>query len=210
MAERPRVDFRLLLITDRHLVSNLEAAVDDACRAGIRAVQLREKDLSGRALLDYAKRLQVATKRHNADLFVNDRSDVALACGARGVHCPERGIKPSTAKRLLGDDAQVGASTHSLAGLRNAERDDADFALFGPIFETPSKTRFGEPHGLDTLRVACETVRFPVFAVGGVDAGRARECLAAGAAGVAVISAILGQKSITDAVDLFRSQLGTL
>ncbi len=206
------VDFRLYLVTDRRLVvpRSLEEAVGEACRAGVRTIQLREKDLDARSLLDLAVRIRAITSSSGTALLINERADIALACGGDGVHCPEAGFPAVASRRLLGNDASVGVSTHSFGAALGAEDNGADFITFGPVFETPSKLQYGAPLGLDALRQVASAVRIPVFAIGGITPERARVCLDHGARGVAVISAILGAPDIARAVGDFERALGGL
>jgi len=171
---------RLVLITDRHGTAVVEAALD----AGLPAVQLRDKDLPGRPLLALAERLRAATARTGALLFVNDRVDVALAVGADGVQLGTGSMPADVARRLLPAGTLIGVSTHA-PGEASA---GADFALFGPVWATPSKTG---AQGEDRLREAVRAAAIPVLAIGGVTAERIAAARAAGAAGVAVIRAIL-------------------
>lgn len=189
-----RVDFGLYLITDRRLPRGVDllAAVARALEGGVRAVQLREKDLSGRDLHALAVAMRRLTSRYGAKLLINDRVDVALSSGADGVHLGVASIPPAQARRLLGPDAWIGCSTHDEAQLAAAADGGADFATFGPVFATPSKAAFGPPVGVPALRRACRVSRIPVFALGGVGAGNVSDAVSAGAAGVGVISAILG------------------
>jgi thiamine-phosphate pyrophosphorylase len=206
------VDFRLLLITDRNLAASgsLETVVENACKAGVRAVQLREKDLDSRSLLELALRLREITSAHGACLFVNDRVDIALAAQADGIHRPEDGFPVPMAKRLLGKPALIGASTHSLERVQQMQTDRADYVTFGPLFETPSKRKYGPPQGLSTLRAVSHAVDIPVFALGGITPERAADCLGAGAAGVAVISAIVGSIDVQGVIGEFRAAMGSL
>lgn len=177
------MDFRLYLITDRRLVADLPRAIDRALSGvprGGAAVQLREKDLGARALLELAHRAAEVCERHGAPLLVNDRIDVAIASGADGVHLAG-GSVGATDVRALMPGAIVGASCHTEADL--AARAGADFALFSPVFPSPGK---GPAVGLDALREAARA-GVPVFALGGVDASNAAACAAAGAHGVAAI-----------------------
>ena len=166
----------------RDLVDVVRAALD----AGLPAVQLREKDLPGRELFALAEALRTATTRVGALLLVNDRVDVAIAAGADGVHLGGGSMPVAVARRLVGPHALIGVSTHApgeaLAG--------ADFAFFGPVWETPGKTAVGPARLVEA--VAATVV--PVLAIGGVTAARVPAALAAGAAGVAVIRAILAAR----------------
>lgn len=190
---RAAVDFRVYLITDRRLASggDLLRAVERALAGGVRAVQLREKDLGGRELLELARKMRALTARRGAKLLINDRVDVALASGADGVHLGESSIPPEDARRLLGPGRLIGVSTHGVEQLAEAHAAGADFAVFGPVYYTPSKAAFGPPLGIDALRRACASARIPVFALGGVGARNINDVLAAGADGIAMISAIL-------------------
>lgn len=205
------IDAKLYLITDRTLCSPvpLEAVVAEACAAGVRAVQLREKDLPAGDLHEQARVLRGVTRRAGARLFVNDRADIALAVGADGVHCPERGL-PVEAVRTIFPGAVVGASTHSREAVREAEARGAAYVLFGPVFQTPSKARYGAPQGLDALSRVAGDAGIPVFAVGGISPANATLCLERGAAGVAVISAILSSGNVSETVRAFGDALGGL
>lgn len=190
------------LITDRALEPDAVARAA-AALAGIPpgrvAVHLREKDLGGAALLALARALAAACHARGQLLLVNDRLDVALAAGADGVHLPSAGVPPSDARRLLGAGAIVGVSCHSPDDVRRARDGGATYATFGPVYDTPSKRRFGAPVGLAALR---DAARFglPLVALGGVTAKRVPEVLAAGAAGVAVIRAWLAGSDPAGAV----------
>jgi len=190
------VDFRLYLITDRRLASggDLLSAVEQALAGGVRAIQLREKDLGGRELLELARKIRVLASNHGAKLLINDRVDIALAADADGVHLGRDSMPLRDARRLMGPDRLIGCSTHNAKQLAEAEADGADFAVFGPVYFTPSKAAFGPPLGVDTLRKARASTRIPVFALGGVGAENIPEVIAAGADGVALISAVLAAK----------------
>jgi len=175
---------------------------------GVRWVQLRAKDLAGRDLLEAAALLRALTREAGAFLVVNDRVDIALAARADGVHLPEAGMAPLEARRLLGPDAWVARSVHSLEELRaTARQGGADAVQFGPVFDTASKRAFGAPLGLVALAEAAGLAHacgLRLLAVGGIDAARAADCLAAGADGVSVIGgiwdAVDGQEAATDLI----------
>lgn len=196
-----RVNFRILLVTDRHQARerSLPAVVEEAVAGGITAVHLRERDLSTRDLAILARDIQTCTRRHDVRLIINDRIDVALALNLDGVHLRADSLPVTTARRLLGPHRLIGVSTHSLADVRQANEDGADYVVFGPVYQTPSKRAFGPPLGLDALAAACEASRLPVLAIGGITRERIEEVRRRGAAGVAVIGAILTREDVTAA-----------
>lgn len=192
------IDFTLYLITDRHQVPagrTLIETVEAALRGGVRAVQLREKDLPAAQLLPLAVELRALTNHYNARLLINDRVDVALAVAADGVHLGGHSLPPASVRRLLGPERLIGVSTHHLKEIAAAAASGADFVTFGPVFATPSKAGFGPPLGLDALRTACESSPIPVFALGGISAGGRPLLHACGAGRFAVISAIIAAPS---------------
>jgi thiamine-phosphate pyrophosphorylase len=188
------VDFSLYLITDRRQIyegRDLIEAVGQALAGGIRAVQLREKDLTAAELYPLALALRKLTRDFSAKLLINDRIDIALAVDADGVHLGAHSLPIVTARRLLGNDKLLGVSTHHFNEIEIASQARADFVTFGPVWHTPSKAAFGPPAGLEKLRRACTVSTLPVFALGGITADRIPEVFAAGAAGAGLISAIL-------------------
>jgi thiamine-phosphate pyrophosphorylase len=186
----------------------LEETVEECLAAGLRAVQLREKDLGPRDLLSLARKMRELTSRHGARLFVNDRADVALAVGADGVHRTGTSLPVSSLRSISPPGVLIGASVHSVADARVSEPEGADFLFFGPVYDTPSKRRYGPPQGLAVLERVASAVRLPVFAIGGVTPERVAELRRAGAAGVAAIGAVLGQERPGDAVKAFLDALG--
>jgi thiamine-phosphate diphosphorylase len=174
--------------------------IEQAAKAGVDWIQLREKDLSGRELAELAA---AARQRivGSAELLINDRLDVGVASGAAGVHLGENSLPIEAARRLVtqrcgGRQFLVGASTHSLQAAQEAAAGGADYVIFGPVFATPSKASFGAPQGLTKLREVSEALTIPVIAIGGITALNAPECLKAGATGIAAI------RLFQDAADL--------
>jgi thiamine-phosphate diphosphorylase len=161
-----------------------------AADAGADAVQLREKDLSGRALFELT--VAALARAGNAKIIVNDRLDAALAAGAAGVHLggeslPVAEVVQFRAAGRAPAGLLIGRSCHSVEEALQAERDGADYVFFGAVFATPSKAGFGPPQGIDALAAVCRRVQIPVLAIGGITLENASACTAAGAAGVAAI-----------------------
>ena len=193
------VDFRLYLITDRMQTAGrlLPAVVADALRGGLRAVQLREKDLTAGQLFELAVELRQLTREYGAKLLINDRIDVALAVDADGVHLGKAGLPLPEARRILGSGRLIGYSAHSVDEAVRAQLGGADFVTLGPVYQTPSKALYGEPLGVGTLAEATRAVTLPVFALGGIKQPSVAEVLSAGAHGVSLISAIMGAPNPT-------------
>jgi thiamine-phosphate pyrophosphorylase len=173
-------------------------SISNAAAASVDWIQLREKDYSGKEWTELVRESLSRMKGSGSGtrILVNDRLDVALACGAGGVHLSENGIPVVEACRLrdeylaernLQQDFLVGISCHSLGAALGAARGGADYIYFSPIFFTPSKANYGPPQGVDRLARVCAAVDIPVIAIGGITQQNALECFAAGASGVAAI-----------------------
>jgi thiamine-phosphate pyrophosphorylase len=177
---------RCYITESRTLAS--ESLLDAIARnlaAGIEWIQIREKDLSARALFQLVEGALKLPNPHATKIIVNTRADVALAAGAAGVHLPS-GSPPARFWRRPG--SLVGVSCHSVDDVRQAEVEGADYVVFGPVFAPLSKSSGLEPRGLEGLAGAAAAVRIPVLALGGVTKENCDACVSAGAAGVAAIS----------------------
>jgi len=184
-----------------HLLTLIEAAV----AARISLIQVREKDLSARVVYELALSAAAITRNSSTRLLINDRADIAVAAGADGVHLTTRSLEASVVRERFGADLLIGVSTHSLAEARQARASGADFVVFGPVWETVSKQIFGDPLRLDKLmEVARDLEPLPVLALGGVTSENARECLEAGAAGIAGISLFSQADELASIVRLIR------
>ncbi len=208
------VDFNLYLITDRKQTKvPLPEAVKLSLEGGVRAIQLREKDLPVRDLLALAQELRTITTEFGAKLFINDRVDVAVAAGADGVHLGHQSMPAGAVRKIVGDRMLIGMSCHSVEDAWEAETQGADFVTFGPIFPTPSKMRFGKPVGPEALAAAARKVQVPVFGLGGINQGNARRVMSSGAYGISLISAIFAADDIRRAAEemnilMTRTQTG--
>jgi thiamine-phosphate diphosphorylase len=180
-----------MMVTDRRRMADdsaLVRTVREAAQAGLDDLQIREKDLGGRALFDLVCRLRDAAAGTALRLVVNSRVDVASAAGIPGVQLPEEGL-PVTDVKCAFPDLQVGASRHTRDGVVEAAAQGADFVVLGPVFATPGKE--DRALGLPAFAAAARAVTVPVYAIGGVDVGRAAALVAAGASGIALLRPFL-------------------
>ena len=185
-------DLRVYLITDRSFSKGQKqflTAVEEALSGGIKAFQLREKNLLDSEIIQLGIQLRILTSKYKAKLIINSRADIAEKVGADGVHLTETSSNASEVKSSF-PDLIIGASTHSLEGAHLAEAQGADYITFSPIYETSSKASYGPLQGLDSLRQVTQAVHLPVLALGGITLHRVPECLEQGAFGVALISDI--------------------
>ena len=197
---------KLYLITDRklfHAQCSLYLAIETVLQAGVKHIQLREKRLPTRNILDMAYWMRELTREYGAKLLINDRVDIALAVEADGVHLGQESLPAHAARKIAGDDFLIGVSTHGIEEALRAEHDGADFITLGPIYNTPSKLKYGNPIGVATLKQVKSQVSVPVLAIGGIKTNAVHEVLSAGADGVAVISGILAAEDIRGTTEEF-------
>ncbi len=190
----------LYLITDRKLVrpdQDFFLRMEELMVAGVRMIQLREKDLPAQQLYEMAQRLRDMTQRHSCLLLMNDRIDIALAVDADGVHLRRNSLSPAVARTLLGSNKLIGMSTHSVQEITRASEQGADFVTYGPVFYTPSKASYGAPKGLDELQGSCSSSSLPVFALGGISVTNTPAIMTTGAHGIAVISTLMAASNPT-------------
>ena len=188
---RERLDAaRLYLVLEREPHGRPAAEiVRSALAGGVDIVQLRDKGADERATLETVRELRAACDEHDALLVLNDRPELALECGADGVHLGQEDASVDEARALLGADALIGLSTHTPSQIAAARESLADYIGVGPVYATPTKPGF-RPVGVALVRHASENAGRPFFAIGGIDAGNVAEVVAAGADRVAVIRAI--------------------
>ena len=188
--------------------TNVLELVRAAVTAAIDLVQIREQSLRASVLYQLATSAAAITSGSATKLLVNDRSDIAFAAGADGVHLTTHSLGADVVRRTCGDGFLIGVSTHSLAEADMARRNGADFVVFGPVFATPSKDEYGEPAGLSNLaQVALELSPFPVLALGGLNIDSVADCIQAGAAGVAAISMFSDSERLGEIVKEIRERL---
>jgi len=195
------IDLRLHVLTDRKLSlgrSHLEVA-QAAIDAGARLIQFREKEMSTREMVETARQLRKLTRESGATLIVNDRLDVALAVDADGIHVGQDDLPAQIAREFLGAGKIIGVSASTLDEALRAVQDGADYLGVGPVFATGSKADAGVPIGLEGLAAIKRHVSIPIVAIGGITHGNLADVIAAGADGVAVISAVVSQADITAA-----------
>jgi thiamine-phosphate pyrophosphorylase len=195
--KKPPVKPIVCYVTDRKArdaadpVENLVAKIRVAIAAGVDWVQIREREMPARELLELAK-TAVGIAAGGARVIVNDRLDVALAAGAAGVHLGGESVPARDVVRWCREghapaEFLIGVSCHSLEESRAAEDSGASYIFFGPVFDTPAKRKFGPPQGIARLGEVCRAVQIPVIAIGGINEENATECVNAGVAGIAAI-----------------------
>lgn len=202
--------FQLCYITDRRALEPkpLLPLILEAAHAGVDLIQIREKDLATRDLMELASAAVGAAQQAGSGsrVVVNDRLDVAMAVSAAGVHLGNQSMPAREVRKLVPEDFLVGVSCHSLHETLEAESAGADYALLGPIYETPSKLQYGPPLGLEKLREVAARVKIPVLALGGITVERVRDCLEAGATGIAGIAVFQSCESLVQRIGELRKQ----
>ena len=202
-----RLDLSLYVITDPHLAKGRshEEVAEAAFTGGADIVQLRDKGASTEALYRAGLGMQELAKRAGAAFVVNDRLDVAQATGADGAHVGQDDMPAAVARGLLGKDAIVGVSVENGEQAQEAERDGATYVAVGPIYEARgSKADAGPPVGSDAVAEIKRHVSLPVVAIGGINHENAAEVVAAGADGLAVMTAIIAAPDIAEAARRMR------
>jgi thiamine-phosphate pyrophosphorylase len=189
-----KIDWSLYLIADMEFAAgrDLVRIVREAVRGGVTMVQLRVKGAGTRDFLDLALRMSAALKKNSVPLIINDRTDIALACAADGIHLGQDDMPPDRTRKLLGRSKIIGVTVNTLKEAREAERLGADYVGLGPIYATTTKDTDLPIVGSEGIRRMHKLIDIPIIAIGGINAGNAADVLRAGAAGVAVVSAILG------------------
>ena len=185
---------RLYAVTDRRWLGTmtLAEAVEAAIRGGAGCIQLREKALDPADLLNEAKQILAVCRKYHVPLILNDDPEIALKCGADGVHVGQKDMNPRILRSMLGPEKIVGVSAATVAEAEQAVRDGADYLGSGAVFATGTKANT-RPVDAALLRQICDAVPVPVVAIGGITAENAVQLKGTGIAGIAVVSAIFAQ-----------------
>lgn len=185
----------LYAVTDRAWVGNksLYAQVEAALKNGVTCIQLREKEMEEEAFLREAKEIGALCKRYHVPFIINDNVDIAIACGADGVHVGQEDMTVSDVRRRVGEDRIIGVSAHTVEEAQEAVKNGADYLGVGAVFGSSTKQDAGTMSA-ETLRAICNSVEIPVVAIGGISKENVLQLTGSGVDGVAVVSAIFGAK----------------
>jgi thiamine-phosphate pyrophosphorylase len=203
------VDYTLYLVTDAGLSRGrtLLQVVGAALRGGVTVVQYREKSATTRRMIEEARELRKLCASAGVPFIVNDRVDVALAVDADGVHVGQDDMPAALVRRLIGDKKILGVSAGDPEEARRAVADGADYIGASPVFATPTKPDAPPPMGTEGLRRLARAVSIPVVAIGGMNAENAPSIMAAGASGIAVVSAIVAADDVERAAQVILSAM---
>lgn len=205
------MDMTLYLVTDSsyHTEESLLKTVEESCRGGVTMVQLREKNAGGREYLEKAVRIKKITDKYEVPLIIDDRADVALACGAAGVHVGAADLPVAEARRLMGPGRIVGATAKTVEAATRAWRDGADYLGVGAIYPTTTKV-VTVLTAVSTLEEICRAVPIPVVAIGGLNSGNLEVLRGTSAAGIAVVSAIMKAEDPKKSAEELKRVFGAL
>ena len=187
-----------------HGFTSILELISAAVSVNIPLIQLREKQLPARLLYELTKQVAQITKKSETRLLVNDRADIAHAADADGVQLTTLSLQASVIRKNFPKDFIIGVSTHSFAEAQTAYNEGANFAIFGPVFDTPSKRAYGKPVGVEKLKEVSALLPFPVIAIGGIDLSNAKEVFQNGAGGIAAIRLLNDAANLHDTVRSIR------
>lgn len=203
-----KVDYSLYVVTDRNLISceSVEESVEKAILGGAGIIQLREKDLTSRQFYETALKVKEICKRLGAVFVINDRMDIAMAVDADGVHLGQKDLPVDVARKILGKDKLIGASTATVEEAKEAERLGADYIGVGAMFSTGTKkdTRSVTP---ELLKEICSAVNIPAVAIGGLNLERVKVLKGTGVRGAAVVSAVVAKEDIKKAAENMKREI---
>lgn len=186
---------------DRRLIRRLRSALS----AGVDIIQIREKTTPTDELWRFARQVLDLPRQRDQKIILNDRLDIALACGFDGVHLGGTSFPLPVVRRRVPCDFIVGVSIHQVKEAVQAERDGANYVIFGPVFATPSKLKYGPPQGIPELQRVARSLSIPVLAIGGISLANFSDCLEAGAAGIAAISLFQDSPDVKQTLARLRS-----
>jgi len=208
---KPKIDYTLYLVTDRDLMSTktLEEAVEQAILGGCTVVQLREKSASSLDFYENALKVKAVTDKYNIPLIINDRVDIALAIDAAGVHVGQSDLPATLVRKLLGINKIIGVSANSVESAIIAQQDGADYIGVGALHSTNTKTDVNVIC-IDSLIKIRKAVTLPIVGIGGINKENASNLTDTGIDGIAVVTAVIAQKNITQAtqelIEIFKGR----
>lgn len=187
----------LYAVTDRAWVGRqtLYEQVECAIRGGVTCLQLREKELDSGSFFEEAERIKLLCNKSNVPFIVNDNVEIAVKCGADGVHIGQEDMAAAEVRRIIGKDMILGVSAQTVEQAKKAEQDGADYLGVGAVFPTSTKLDAADvPY--DTLKEICAAVKIPVVAIGGIKRENINMLSGSGISGIAVVSAIFAAEDI--------------
>ena len=198
--EIKKIDYSLYLVADSSFITleTAEKKVKEAIEGGVTIVQLRAKDISAAEFYNMALKIKMITGYYNVPLIINDRVDIAMAADADGVHTGQEDLPAGEVRKLIGMNKIMGISVSNTAEAERAERESADYLGTGAMFRTDTKLD-AKYVSIEELGEIKRKVQIPVVAIGGINSGNAKQLFCAGADGIAVVSAVLGEKNIKEA-----------
>ncbi len=210
-----KIDYTLYLCTDRNLMTSntVEESVEAAIKGGCTVVQLREKDCSSLEFFETAIKVKKVTERYGVPLIINDRTDIALAADADGVHVGQSDMPASVVRKLIGPEKILGVSASSLEEAEKAEADGADYLGVGAMYSTDTK-KDAKTVSIEELKRIRNKVGIPIVVIGGINKNTLRNFTGYGIDGLAVVSAVVAQEDVTAAAkelsDMFRRENGEI
>ncbi len=193
---------RLYAVTDRAWTDNrsIYSQVEDALKGGVTCVQLREKNMSEDELFSEAVKMRDLCRKYDVPFIVNDNVDIAVRCGADGVHIGQNDMSCSEVRQKIGDNMILGVSVHTVHQAKDAQKYGADYLGVGAVFSTNTKND-ADSVSLDMLKRICGAVEIPVTAIGGIGENNIAKLYGSGVDGVAVVSAIFASENIKNACE---------
>jgi thiamine-phosphate pyrophosphorylase len=204
------MDFIICLIADTEAARGrkIPSIIEQAVRGGVNLVQLRAKNLETLEFLALALKVSKLLEEKKISFIINDRVDIAQACGASGVHLGQKDLPLPMARKILGKKKRIGITVNTLREAQEAEAGGADYLGVGPVFSTLTKKKPRPVLGLPGLKVIREKIKIPILAIGGINASNARQVMESGVEGIAVVSAIMAAKDIRRATKELMEAMG--